>query len=261
MKYVKVYDSSGQIMDALSSLHFVYWNTISNMIDDCAGTDSRRMGLLSYDASTIWHLSGKPDFPQQYGFVTCQYTEIDKDEFEILRKALDEKTDDEIPDDISPDISPVTPDDDEYAVNLVKTSKIAEMSHTCEAVLTNGIDIVLSDNNTYHFSLTTQDQLNLITLSTMIAGGQEMVPYHADSELCRYYSATDMLNVIQKATEFKSFQVTYFNSLRAYIESMNSVRAIGAVQYGIDIPEEYQSDVLKEMLKQMNEQENENNPE
>ena len=152
MKYVKVYDSSGQIMDALSSLHFVYWNTISNMIDDCAGTDSRRMGLLSYDASTIWHLSGRPDFPQQYGFVTCQYTEIDKDEFEILRKALDEKTDDEIPDDISPDISPVTPDDDEYAVNLVKTSKIAEMSHTCEAVITNGIDIVLSDNNTYHFS-------------------------------------------------------------------------------------------------------------
>ena len=135
------------------------------------------------------------------------------------------------------------------------------MSHTCEAVITNGIDIVLSDNNTYHFSLTTQDQLNLITLSTMIAGGQEMVPYHADSELCRYYSATDMLNVIQKATEFKSFQVTYFNSLRAYIESMNSVRAIGAVQYGIDIPEENQSDVLKEMLEQMNEQENENNPE
>ena len=129
------------------------------------------------------------------------------------------------------------------------------------AVITNGIDIVLSDNNTYHFSLTTQDQLNLITLSTMIAGGQEMVPYHADSELCRYYSATDMLNVIQKATEFKSFQVTYFNSLKAYIESMNSVRAIGAVQYGIDIPEEYQSDVLKETLKQMNEQENENNPE
>lgn len=260
-KYIKILNEDGYVVDALSAINFVKWDERSNMCVVCPDYDTNIMGILSYDTSTVWHILGKPEFPAGRGYITVTYVEIDKEEYDILRNALDEQSEDDEPiDDIIPS-GDDTPDDDEHAVSLVKTSKIAEMSRTCEAIITNGIDIVLSDNNTYHFSLTTQDQLNLITLSTMIASGQEMVPYHADSELCKYYSATDMLSVIQKATEFKSFHVTYFNSLRAYIESMNSVRAIGAVQYGIDIPEEYQSDVLKEMLEQMNESDDEENPE
>lgn len=59
-----------------------------------------------------------------------------------------------------------------------------------------------TDGETHHFSLTTQDQLNLITLSAMVSQGAEQVPYHADGELCKFYSVSDMLAIINQATNF-----------------------------------------------------------
>lgn len=52
-------------------------------------------------------------------------------------------------------------------------------------------------------------------------------------------------------TQFKTYQVSYFNALKAYIESMTDIETIGAVVYGIEIPAEHQSDVLKVFLAAM----------
>ena len=48
------------------------------------------------------------------------------------------------------------------------------------------------------------------------------------------------------------FQTTYFNSLRDYIESMTDINDICAIEYGADIPEAYQSEVLKMLYSQAN---------
>ena len=48
------------------------------------------------------------------------------------------------------------------------------------------------------------------------------------------------------------FQTTYFNSLRDYIESMTDINDVCAVEYGADIPEAYQSEVLKMLYSQAN---------
>lgn len=48
------------------------------------------------------------------------------------------------------------------------------------------------------------------------------------------------------------FQTTYFNSLRDYIESMTDINDVCAVEYGVDIPEAYQSEVLKMLYSQAN---------
>lgn len=124
------------------------------------------------------------------------------------------------------------------------------MSAACNSVITNGFDVELSDENTYHFSLTTQDQLNLITLSAMVSSGETAIPYHADGELCKFYSAEDITTIVSTATAFKTYQVSYYNALRAYVESMTDITSVGAVTYGIAIPEEYQSDVLKALIAQ-----------
>lgn len=137
-------------------------------------------------------------------------------------------------------------------IDYLKEQKIKEMSYVCNQIITDGFDIVLSDNKIYHFSLTVQDQLNLITLSAMITNGETEIPYHADAELCRIYSAEDINNIIRYATEFKMYHTTYFNSLKAYIQSLKSREDIGNINYGINIPEEYQSDVLKSILLNRN---------
>lgn len=122
------------------------------------------------------------------------------------------------------------------------------MSATCNKIITNGFDAILSDGENHHFSLTIQDQLNLITLSSMVAAGETIIPYHADGELCKGYSVEDITTIINTATSFKTYHVTYFNSLKVYIDSMNDINEVNNVVYGIDIPEEYQSDVLKQLL-------------
>lgn len=75
--------------------------------------------------------------------------------------------------------------------------------------------------------------------------------YHADGELCKFYSAEDINIIITTATQFKTYQISYFNALKAYIESLDDMNEISAITYGIDIPAEYQSDVLKVLLTNM----------
>ena len=130
-------------------------------------------------------------------------------------------------------------------VDYLKSEKIKETSYMCNQIITNGFDIVLSDNIAYHFSLTIQDQLNLITLSTMISNGETEIPYHADGQLCKIFSAEDMTNIIQMATTFKTYHTTYFNALKNYVNSLDDIHQIAEIQYGIELPEEYQSEVLK----------------
>jgi hypothetical protein len=87
----------------------------------------------------------------------------------------------------------------------------------------------------------------------MIANGETTIPYHADGELCRFYSATDMLAVITYATQYKTYQVSYHNALKLYVESLSDMNLISSIYYGIEIPEAYLSDVLKSFAAQGNE--------
>lgn len=133
-------------------------------------------------------------------------------------------------------------------IDSVKSAKIAEMSSDCNAAITGGVDVELSDGVTYHYSLTLEDQLNLMNLQAMVASGAETVPYHADGEECRYYSAADFSAIAAAATAWKLYQESYFNSLRGYIQAMDTVEEIDAVTYGMEIPAEYQTDVLKNLI-------------
>ena len=180
-----------------------------------------------------------------------EVTQIEKDEYDVLFETIEagkdvviepeQKPVEEFPDELPSDIT----------VDYVKTMKLAEMSNKCNQTITNGFDVMLSDNKVYHFSLTTQDQLNLITLSSMLASGETSIPYHADGELCRFYSAEDITSIIEMATQFKTYQVSYYNSLKAYIESLSTIDEIHAITYGNEIPVEYQSDVLKILNAQL----------
>ena len=241
-KYVKVIDTNGKIVDALDVLHFVKWNSRAEMVDNCRDTDPDKMGLLSYDVSTIWHLEDTPEFPTERGYITTNYVEIDKEEFEAIRKAIDDGKD------IEPEPEP-EPEEDDGSVAFVKAAKITEMSKTCEKIIFAGIDVVLSDEESHHFSLTEYDQLNLFKLETLARSGEEILPYHEDGELCKFYPAVDIIAIANAATQFITYHTTYFNSLKAYINSLRSVNTISRVEYGVEIPEKYQSDVWKEINK------------
>lgn len=170
--------------------------------------------------------------------------QISKEEYDILFESIEAGKEIVIEPEEEPKVEETAPQVD-VTVEFVRENKITEMNTMCNKTIVAGFDVVLSDGKTYHFSLTTQDQLNLISLSTMVESGETSIPYHADGELCRFYSVEDIKTILEKATQFKTYHISYFNSLKAYIMSLDKMESIRAIVYGIYIPPEYQSDVLK----------------
>lgn len=132
----------------------------------------------------------------------------------------------------------------------VKAAKITEMSVACNEVITQGFDITLSDKKSHHFSLEVADQLKISKLNDRANAGTTVLPYHADGESCKFYTKDDVVALNTAMENCIEFQTTYFNSLRDYIESMTDINDICDVKYGVDIPEAYQSEVLKMLYAQ-----------
>lgn len=168
---------------------------------------------------------------------------IGEQEYNILAPAVDTAP---IPIEIVPE--PINIDDlpnpaDEVTLEYVRTSKIAEMSATCRKTIEQGFDIIIRDK-TSHFSLTTEDQLNLANLSEM-AKTQDLIPYHADGESVIFYTKEEFNSIVSAANSLKIYQTTYYNALKDYINSLETIEEIAAIYYGINIPEEFKTEVLK----------------
>ena len=135
----------------------------------------------------------------------------------------------------------------------VREMKVLEMNAKQQEVISAGIDVELTDKTVEHFTLTEHDQTSLMGLQTQVLAGSESIPWHtSDQELgCKYYTNADMSLITTKAMEFITYHVTYFRDLRIYIRSLQDRGAIEAITYGTQIPEQYQSQVLKDMLASM----------
>jgi len=128
-------------------------------------------------------------------------------------------------------------------LEYIRDSKISEMSLQCRKTIEAGVDVELR-METKHFSMDTQDQLNLMSLGVM-AQTQELIPYHADGETCIFYTADEINQIVAAATAHKVYHTTYYNALKNYINSLSTIEEIAAITYGTPIPDEYQSEVLK----------------
>ena len=72
--------------------------------------------------------------------------------------------------------------------------------------------------------------------------------YHSDGQPCRYYSAADMQTIITTAMWHVSYHTTYCNALNMWISGAQTAEEIQQIFYGADVPEQYQSEVLKAYL-------------
>lgn len=126
-----------------------------------------------------------------------------------------------------------------------RCNKINEMSAICHDTIINGVDIVEADGIAHHYSMTIEDQANLVSL-TVLNG--DVIPYHADGEECRFYTKEEFVAIVNECTRWKLYHESYFNSLKCYINSMQTVDEIQSVTYGMEIPQQYQSEVFKEFL-------------
>lgn len=143
------------------------------------------------------------------------------------------------------------PEPYEPTLEEMQASKRREVSADCETIIYNGVSITLTDGTTEHFALTEHDQINLFGKQAQLAAGAGQLEYHADGQPCRYYSAADMQAIITAAMFHVSYHTTYCNALNMWIAGCEDVEELQEIFYGADVPEEYQSEVLKAYLKEI----------
>ena len=133
----------------------------------------------------------------------------------------------------------ITPPDDWNDVEQVRVVRRLEMGVVCTETIYAGIEI---DGKRY--SLTAYDQTEIMAQITAVREGAEFVPYHADGELCRMFSAVEFMVVAEAAIAHIFFHRTYCNHLNAWIRRADMAELYD-ITYGIELP----SDLSKSMLK------------
>ena len=140
---------------------------------------------------------------------------------------------------------------EDYDLEQIRTLKKSEISDACEQTIYNGVDVEMS-MGTQHFSLTEKDQINIFGLQATIESGETQIEYHSDGNPCIYYSVEDIQKLIVAAMGFVKYNTTYCNSLNVWISKETNAQTISEMYYGMDIPVEHQSEVLKNYIKNMN---------
>lgn len=240
MKYYKMIKDN-MIIGAISSDNFMHYSSLT----DCyLRADEQTGEYVSYKGK-FYRSGWMQPYSQKERYEEVAIVAITIEEYNIYIEAF--KVQDEIEEaqEIQPEEPTADPENpvDRASIEFIRQSKLSEMSYTCRTTIEAGFDLELR-GEMHHFSLDTQDQLNLISLSAM-AQTQELIPYHADGEECIFYTAAEINAIVEKATAFKIYHTTYYNALKTYINALNTIESISAITYGTSIPEEYKSDVLR----------------
>ena len=84
------------------------------------------------------------------------------------------------------------------------------------------------------------------------------VPYHSSGNPCRVYSAEEFLGLINAATQFKTYNLTYCNLLKQQVSEMTDAEEIKNIKYGDSLNEKYQN-MLNQLLMVLKQQKELNN--
>ena len=131
--------------------------------------------------------------------------------------------------------------------NRMLSEKITMLEEDCRSTIFAGVDVDLSDG-TEHFSLNYEDQINLTALASKMTQKSSQIEWHPDDQnvQCKYYSVEDMTKIINALMYHKTYHITYLRDLRIYVRTFTKESDLQNVYYGMEIPEEYKSEVLKD---------------
>ena len=163
-----------------------------------------------YRANWMW-----PETTDSIKYEVADVIRIEKDEYDLLFKAVE--TNEEIIIEEEPIVEETPIRVEEPTIDFVRASKISELKYNCNKMITNGVDIKLSDGETRHFSMSLEDQINLLTMA-----------YLSDESV---YSTTDMKTIIAETNAFKNSHIAKFKQLENRVNSLNTIQEVSAVNY------------------------------
>lgn len=135
-------------------------------------------------------------------------------------------------------------------LRAAKEAKIAELSTTCNNIITEGISVLFNDGYYHNFRLTVEDQINIEALRSQVEGGAKKLLYHETNKVVRLFDAEDIQRLVQAANKHRLYHTTYFNILKHCINNMYNIEEVNRVQYGDSIDQFDVSEDIKQLLKE-----------
>ena len=210
MKYYKIIKNK-EFIGVGTTLNLRRFQKKHQIILICDETQVQYIQLdnVLYRANWMW-----PEITDSVKYEVADVIRIEKDEYDLLFKAI------EANEEIAIEEEPVEVEHiviEEPTVDFVRASKIAELKRDCNKVITDGVHVKLSDGETRHFSMSLEDQINLLTMA-----------YLSDESV---YSAKDMNIIIAETNAFKNQNIAKYKRLEDRVKSLNAIEEIAAVNY------------------------------
>lgn len=227
-------------VDAVAVLDYCKYVERSRMVLRCSAKESPQ-GIISARQGTYYHVEGWPEFPAAVtgSGGTVQLTEIEQDIFEALVEALNTGS----------DLTPAPePEEPEYpadaTIEYVKAMKKEALNKACNETIVAGFSIPLSDGSIYTFDLSLEDQSNIMGLMFQVSAGATECDYYDTNGTCLTLTAADMVLLSNFATVYKSYHIAYYHCLCDWVDGLESIPEVAAVQYGAVVPEAYRNAYL-----------------
>ena len=120
----------------------------------------------------------------------------------------------------------------------IRTDKLAELSSSCNAAITAGMDVETTQGME-HFSLQETDQINLTTALSAVQSGAAGYPYHADGQLCRMFTASEIQAIAAASVKHKLYHTTLCNHLLTWARRAETKEELSGITYSaIGLPED-----------------------
>lgn len=123
-------------------------------------------------------------------------------------------------------------------VEQIRQIKISALSATCEQTIYNGLELELSAG-IERFEYKDKDQKNIKAMFDAVVFGAEKFPYQAEDGNCRVFTKEDIMTLYPSLEGLRTSQLTYYNQLKKYVNTLKTTEEIDTVTYGQPLEGEY----------------------
>lgn len=184
---------------------------------------------IEYNTKTL-SLSLKPS--DIAGEIATLKESLDKTQTSVIEVSRQVKNIDE-------QINPVPVDPSLLSLEDARSYQLETVNKECTEAIYAGINVETSIG-IEHFSLTEADQLNITALQSKCMSGVKSVPYHSSGQICREFTADEMMHIANKAMEYVVYCTTLCNHIRAWINRTEAVGDVISIHFNSVLPDDLQ---------------------
>lgn len=119
-------------------------------------------------------------------------------------------------------------------IEEIRTHKIDEFKILSNRIIEQGETVTLSDGSKDEFNYTQMNQMNLANAFNLAVATKDSVPYYDKDNVCKIYSAEDIIRIYSSCQILVTYHVTLAHQLADQIKNMESIEEIKTLEYSYE---------------------------